>query len=231
MKKLLSAMLAATRDNTAPPARAGLVVGLVLIVIFALAGMITTAQFWIPIALAAVLLATGWLSYKQYRKRIPQERKRLLVSIVSQAMAFSLQRELPYAFDRATSEELAHKVTVIRENDVDIVTAVLLTLEPNPHEMDMRLLAKIFRDRLAILGASPGLGATAYCSECSLLALVGMELIGQDLTIRVLFADTRAAVFYWKKLESQRLEAAKNQMHPHKPPHKTEFVLKDGDVI
>lgn len=231
MKQFFRAVLAAAKELTIS-ARAWMVAGAAILAAFALVGMVKTAKFWLPMLAVALLLSAGWYAYRKYQEKIPPERRRGLINAVSVSVSYALHQETPYSFDRVTPEEVAADARIVRDSGADIVSVRLLLLEKHPENIDTGLLRQVFALRFAQFSKSPGLMNCAYSREFPLLTLAGAELIGQELTLHVLYTDSRAAVFYCKRLREEQREARKRAAQAHSPHmENTPTTLTEDDLL
>ena len=121
------------------------------------------------------------------------------------------------------------RANVSREKGgADLVSVPLLLLEREPGQVDLRLLHRVFADRLATYSHAPGLGLSPCSQSCPLLALAGVELLEGEITLRVLITDRPPALAYWRELQAQRQKqraAAKPPAHPEYEDFDEEEVL------
>ena len=209
--------------------RVALLAGGALLAFFALVGLLATASLWGPLVLLAALAALCVAGYRQYQKRIPPERLLLIREVSVKAVCFALAGPLPYDIDRPTKQELIVRAKVSRENGADLVGVPLLLLEREPEQVDLKLLHRVFADRLATYSRAPGLGLSPCSQSCPLLALAGVEMMEGEITLRVLITDKAPALAYWRELQTekqkQRAAAAKPPAHPEYEDFDEEEIL------
>lgn len=225
MKAFLTAVLAAAKDLKVK-ARAWLIAGASLLVLFALVGALCTVKIWGPVAVAAALLYFAFWALERYERHIPPARKSKIVETISAAVASALAGDLPYKFDSVTAADVAYSVQIMRDGGADMAAVSLLVMEKHPEEINLRLLEHVFQGRFNSFCRSPGFSESAYSPAYPLLTVAGSEIAGHDLILYVVYADNGAAVRYLDGLREKRRKARERTLQTQ-----GEKSLKDGDFL
>lgn len=168
-----------------------------ILMVFAMIGMVVTVQLWFPLVVLAVILYGIYAAYLHSNSVITPERKVLLTNVISSGISTALRRKLPYAFDIPQREVIAKKMNVFKDAGIEVATVTLTLMEKNVEEVDLKLLYKIFSDRLYnFCESTPGLGIRPVSIEWTVLTLADIQLSDMEVVLRIIVADNwRAANF------------------------------------
>lgn len=186
--------------------------GFTLTIVFAIVGMIVSIKIWLPIVaviLIAVLIAA---SIKAKVETVSPEREQLIRQVVSYVVFQSLRGKFPYKMDVPPKEILAKRILVRKYEGIEIATVSLLHLEKT--EVDLSLLNKIFNDRFqAVVDITPGLGLKACGDMYSLLTLIELQKLDEEIQLRIVIADNWLAVRFLDNWFQEELNRQKRGKH------------------